>query len=178
MHRLYTCIGLALLAALPALAQSIASGTVSGVVSDPSGAVIGAAAVELRNPNTGHVQSAKTDSEGAFRLDNVPFNNYRLMVTAAGFATSTRELDVRSTVPVDIKVALTLAAANTTVEVEASGALVETDTSAHTDTDSVTFSKLPTFDPAAGLSASSTTAPAARQPTPTDSSIRWAITRR
>jgi hypothetical protein len=141
------------MAAVPAFSQSIASGTVGGAVSDPSGAVIAGAAVELRNPNTGYEQSAKTDSSGAFRFNNVPFNSYHLTAKAAGFSLATQEVDVRGTVPVGANLTLNLAAENTTVEVEANGALVETDTSAHTDTDSVTFSKLPGFDPAAGLSA-------------------------
>ena len=146
-------IWLALMAAVPAFSQSIASGTVGGAVSDSSGAVIAGAAVELRNPNTGYEQSAKTDNSGAFRFNNVPFNNYRLTAKTSGFAAATQEVDVRGTVPVNTNFTLNVAAANTTVEVEANGALVETDTSAHTDTDSVTFSKLPGFDPAAGLSA-------------------------
>ena len=150
--RLRKYIWLAMLAAGPAFSQSIASGTVGGAVSDQSGAVIAGAVVDLRNPNTGYEQRAKTDDSGAFRFNNVPFNNYRLSAKAPGFATATREVDVRGTVPVDANVTLNLAAENTTVEVEANGALVETDTSAHTDTDSVTFSKLPSIDPTAGLS--------------------------
>jgi len=150
--RLRKYIWLAMLAAGPAFSQSIASGTVGGAVSDQSGAVIAGAVVDLRNPNTGYEQRAKTDDSGAFRFNNVPFNNYRLSAKAPGFATATREVDVRGTVPVDANVTLNLAAENTTVEVEANGALVETDTSAHTDTDSVTFSKLPGIDPTAGLS--------------------------
>jgi hypothetical protein len=140
------------MAAIPTFSQSIASGTVSGAVSDSSGAVIAGAEVELRNPNTGYEQSERTDSAGTFRFNNVPFNGYRLTAKAAGFSAATQEMDVRATVPMSASFTLNVATANTTVEVEANGALVETDTSAHTDTDSVTFSKLPTFDPAAGLS--------------------------
>jgi len=143
---------LALLIAAPGFSQSIASGTVGGTVSDPSGAVVSNAAVELRNPNTNYRQATATDNSGAFRFTNVPYNEYRLVVSASGFMQSVQEVEVRATVPVTANVNMKLAAANTTVEVQSEGALVETDTSAHTDTDSVNFSKLPTFDPAAGLS--------------------------
>ena len=51
--------GLAL--TLPGFAQSINSGTVSGTVSDPSGAVIAGASVRLSNAVTGFNQSATTD---------------------------------------------------------------------------------------------------------------------
>ena len=154
MHfpRVVTGFSLAALLAAPGFSQSMASGTVSGTVSDPSGAVMASASVELRNPNTNYQQATTTDQSGAFRFNNVPYNNYRLTVKAAGFTQSVQEVDVRGTVPVTVNVSLRLAAESTSVEVEANAALVETDTSAHTDADSVTFSKLPTFDPAAGLS--------------------------
>lgn len=143
---------LALLVAAPVFSQSIASGTVGGVVSDPSGAVVSNASVVLRNPNTGFQQTARTDASGAFRFNNVPYSAYRLTVEAGGFMQSAQVVDVRDSVPVTANVSLKLATASTTVEVQAEGALVETDTSAHTDADSAVFSKLPTFDPAAGLS--------------------------
>jgi len=140
------------LAAIPAFAQSIASGTVSGAVSDQSGAVIAGAVVELSNPNTGYDQSAKTDNTGTFRFTNVPFNSYHLTAKAQGFSQGTQDIDVRGTVPVTANVALNVATETTSVEVESNATMVETDTSAHTDTDSVTFSKLPGIDPTAGLS--------------------------
>ena len=140
------------LAAIPAFAQSIASGTVSGAVSDQSGAVIAGAVVELSNPNTGYDQSAKTDNTGTFRFTNVPFNSYHLTAKAQGFSQTTQDIDVHGTVPVTANVALNVATETTSVEVESNATMVETDTSAHTDTDSVTFSKLPGIDPTAGLS--------------------------
>src|SRR5208282_910817 len=140
------------LAAMPAFAQSIASGTVSGAVSDQSGAVIAGAVVELSNPNTGYDQSTKTDNTGTFRFTNVPFNSYHLTAKAQGFSQATQDIDVRGTVPVTANVALNVATETTSVQVESNATMVETDTSAHTDTDSVTFSKLPGIDPTAGLS--------------------------
>jgi hypothetical protein len=135
-----------------AFAQSINSGTVTGTVKDPSGAVIANATVQLRSPVTGYQQSAETDVNGSFRFSNVPQNTYQLIVTAAGFTEKTQTVEVHSSVPLALNVVLEIASATTTVNVEASGALVETDPSDHTDTDSASFSKLPTFDPAAGLS--------------------------
>ena len=76
-----------LVASLPVIAQSISSGTIEGVVNDPSGAVVQKAKVEIRNPVTGYSQSAATDDAGAFRLTNIPLNPYRLQVTVAGFQT-------------------------------------------------------------------------------------------
>src|SRR5262245_63099361 len=69
------------------LAQSLGSaGTVSGVVSDPNGAVIEGATVVIQNPVTGYRRTATTDATGAFRFSDVPQNNYKLTVSANGFS--------------------------------------------------------------------------------------------
>jgi len=60
-------------------AQSIGSaGTIQGTVTDPSGAVVSNAAVEIRNPISGYRQSATTDTAGAFRFTNIPPNPYHV----------------------------------------------------------------------------------------------------
>ncbi len=133
-------------------AQSISSGTVTGTVLDPTKAVIPKAHVEISNRVTGYQQASDTDSSGTFRFNNVPFNGYELTVTSPGFAAARQEIDVRTTVPSEIAISLQLSGSTQAVVVEAQGALVENEPSAHTDADSGAFSKLPTFDPAAGLS--------------------------
>jgi Carboxypeptidase regulatory-like domain/TonB-dependent Receptor Plug Domain len=136
----------------PLAAQSINSGTVTGTVADPSGAVVAGAQVQMRNPVTTYDQSETTDKSGAFRFNNVPPADYTLTVTAPGFAAASQTVRVHSSVPLNLNIALALASEVTTVNVQATGALVEVEPSAHTDTDSAIFSKLPLFDPAAGLS--------------------------
>src|SRR5271156_533797 len=131
--------------------QSIGSGTVTGIITDPSGALIVGAQVRMTNAVTGYQQTATTDTSGAFRFNNVPLNEYTLTVNAQGFAAATQHVDVRSSLPVAANVALKVAAEATSVTVEASGAQVETDTSTHQDVDRSTFLKLPTFDPGGAL---------------------------
>jgi len=140
------------LSALPALSQSINSGTILGTVTDPSGAVVAGAMVRLQNSVTGYMQSVTADSSGAFRFNNVPQNNYRLTVDAPGFTSASQNVDVRNAVPITLNIPLSVAAASTSVTVEASGAQVETDPSAHQDVDRNAFLKLPMFDPAGSLS--------------------------
>jgi hypothetical protein len=108
--------------------------------------------VRLQNSVTGYSQSVATDNTGTFRFNNVPQNNYRLTVQTSGFAAATQSLDVRSSVPITANVTLNVAAESTTVIVEAAGAQVETDPSAHQDVDRAGFLKLPMFDPAGSLS--------------------------
>ena len=137
--------------ALPGFGQSINSGTVSGTVSDPSGAVIAGADVRLSNSVTGFNQSSTTDSSGAYRFNSVPLNNYRMTVSAAGFAPVSQDAEVHSSLPTTVNFALKVAAESTTVVVQAEGAQVETDPSTHQDVDRNTFLKLPSFDPGGAL---------------------------
>lgn len=138
--------------AAPPPPQSISGGTLSGVITDPSGALVAGAKVEVKNAVTGYSQSATTGNDGAYRLNNLPPNTYRLSVNAPGFAPADREVDLHGALPVSVDLTLDVAAAATTVEVTASGASVETDPSAHQDIDSANLLKLPVFDPGAQLS--------------------------
>src|ERR1043165_10127446 len=65
------------------LAQGLTSGTVTGTVTDPNGAVIPNATVALENAVTGYNRSMTTGADGAFRFDNVPFNNYVYSASAS-----------------------------------------------------------------------------------------------
>jgi hypothetical protein len=142
----------ALLAAGPLWPQSINSGTVAGIVTDPSGAVISNASAQLRNPVTGYSNSTTTDAAGAFRFNNVPLNNYRLTVSAPDFSDAVQDVNIRSSLPVAVNIGLKLAAASSTITVEASGSMLESDPSAHQDVDRTSLLKLPSFDPGGQLS--------------------------
>src|SRR5580704_11748355 len=96
-------LAVSLMAALSAGAawgQSINSGTVSGLVTDPSGAFIAGAKVRLTNPVTGFEQTTITDTSGAFKFNSVPVNNYHLDVSSSGFNSIQQNVDVRNSVPV------------------------------------------------------------------------------
>ena len=135
-------------------AQSLGNaGTITGSVTDPSGAKVPNAAVTLRNPVSGYNQSVKSNSDGEYRLVNIPPNSYHLEVTATGFASLEQDVMIRNSLPVDIPAKLSLGSAATTVNVESAGAdLIELDPTAHVDADSSQIAKLPTFDPGGGLS--------------------------
>lgn len=141
----------------PGSAQSIAAGTIAGVVTDPSGSAVPGAKVSIHNAVSNYQQSTTTDAAGAFHFTNVPLSSYRLEVTTPGFTTSSRDVTLQTTVPVDVPIQLTLAAAQTAIQVEASGAnLVENVPVAHNDVDRNLLSTLPLETPAAGLSAAIT----------------------
>jgi hypothetical protein len=147
--RLSICMALVLgfvllLVAGPANAQLGNSGSIDGVVKDPSGGVVAGATVEISYPVSGYQRQTTTGSDGAFHFANVPFNSYHLVVTAPGFSPYTQDVDVRSTVPSSIQVGLKLGTAATSVTVEANGGdLVENESTFHTDVDRNLFDKLP-----------------------------------
>ena len=130
-----------------------AAGTVDGTVTDPSGAAIPGATAQLKNQLAGYQRSATTDASGAFHFLNVPPNPYQITVSANGFTSSTQDVTVRSSVPVELKFALMLAGAQQSVTVEASSpVLLENVPYAHNDVSQELYSKLPTITPASGLS--------------------------
>jgi hypothetical protein len=129
------------------------SGSIEGVVKDSSGGVVPNATVEIAYSVSGYSRTAATGSDGSFRFTNVPFNTYHLVVTASGFASFVQDVDVRSTVPTSVQIALKVGAANTSVTVEATGGdLVENDPSFHTDVDRGLFDKLPLESPSSSVS--------------------------
>jgi hypothetical protein len=138
-------VALCSLAAGPvANAQNAGNSTsVSGTIADPSGAVIPGATVTIHNPVSGLERTTGTDASGDFNFQNVPFNPYHMSVTATGFATYAQDIDVRSSVPISVKISLQLAGATATVTVESAGDLLETDSTAHTDVDRQLIEDLP-----------------------------------
>ena len=94
----------------PTFAQSLGgAGTVEGVVTDPSGAAISNAQVELSNAISGYKRQTTTDATGTFRFSNLPPNPYRVQVTVSGFAPFSQDVAVRTAVPISLKVPLALA---------------------------------------------------------------------
>ncbi len=126
------------------LAQTTGSSSLTGIVADPSGAVVPGATVEIHNPVSQFDRSTKTDSAGRFSFGNIPFNPYHLVVTAPGFAPYSQDVDVKSAVPLSLKIAVQIAgsAENVTVQGEASD-ILENDPTFHTDVDRSLFDKLP-----------------------------------
>jgi len=137
---------------LHAYAQSGGS-SISGTVLDPSGAVVTNASVEIHNAVSGYDRTVTTDSKGNFSFTNVPFNPYHMTVTAAGFAQFAQDVEIRSSLGVNVKVSLTVARSTDTVTVEAGADLVENDPIAHTDVDKNLFDRLPLESQSSSLSA-------------------------
>ncbi len=74
-YRFFLFLFSLLFAVSGALAQGT-SGNVNGTVTDPSGAVVAGATVQIANPVSGYTRTTKSDASGQFQFFNVPFNPY------------------------------------------------------------------------------------------------------
>ncbi|HKE22671.1 MAG TPA: carboxypeptidase regulatory-like domain-containing protein [Bryobacteraceae bacterium] len=81
----------ATLLVLPRLFAQVNTATIYGDVTDPSGATVADAKVELENILTGARLSGATNSVGEFSFPVVPVGTYKMTVSAAGFRSETRE---------------------------------------------------------------------------------------
>src|SRR5258705_12639224 len=139
------------LCATSSWAQS--SGSIEGVVKDASGGVLSNAAVEISNPVTSLRRQTTTGSGGDFRDTSLPFNPYRVTVTAKGFSNYSQDVDVRSAVPTNLDISMKLGTTSENITVEATGAeLLETESTPHTDVDRELFDKLPLESQSSSLS--------------------------
>src|SRR5437588_12785692 len=86
--------------AVNTLAQGLSSGTITGVVVDPNNAVVPNATVTIENAVTGYKRSVNTGTDGAFRFENIPFNNYVYSVSAPDFSGVRGSIDIRTSVPI------------------------------------------------------------------------------
>jgi len=120
------------------------SGTITGSITDSTAAAISGAVLVLQNPLSGVSRTTKADDLGQFRFNNVPYNQYQIVVTSPGFSTVNQHVDVRSSIPIVMNLVLTVAAAGDSITVEASaGDLVENSATFHVDIDRELFDKLP-----------------------------------
>ncbi|RPI18202.1 MAG: hypothetical protein EHM61_28910, partial [Acidobacteria bacterium] len=81
------------------------TGTISGVVKDPTGAVIPGAEVVVNNVDTDAKRTVVSDDSGFYTVPNIPTGNYTISVTMPGFKTTTShafKVDIRSNRVVDL----------------------------------------------------------------------------
>ena len=141
-----------LAAGIPAFGQGMGnSGTITGTVTDPSGANVPGANVEIQNMVTGYEKMATTDATGSFKFLGVPLNNYHMVVKASGFQNHVEDVSVRTTVAVNVTIKMSLAESTTTLDVQSQADLVESVPTAHVDVDSAQLEKLPISSVGSGL---------------------------
>lgn len=119
-------LSVSLVVASLAFAQE-STGSISGTVTDPSGAVIPQAAITVTNVRTGVSRSETSNGDGLFVVTNLAVGDYTLTAEAHGFKKFEAQqirLDVndRLTIPVHLEIGGT----NETVSVDASATQLQT----------------------------------------------------
>src|SRR5262249_254389 len=103
------------------------TGTITGLVTDPSGAAVVNADVTVKNSQTGLTRSAKTDPQGAFLFPLMPVGSYEIAVEMQGFRRfQQRGITLLVNGVANIPISVQLGAVTESVTVEADAALVET----------------------------------------------------
>ena len=127
------------------IAQSTGNaGSITGTVTDPTGAVVPGATVQILNPVSQYSRTATTDSAGKFSFPNVPLNAYHLSVASSGFSSTAQDVEVRSSLPVSLSISLQIGGAAETVNVQGeAGDLLENSPTFHSDVDRSLFDRLP-----------------------------------
>jgi hypothetical protein len=124
-------VGFCFLVSLSADSARAQTASISGRVSDPTGAAIGSAPVTIKNTGTSATQTATTDAQGRYLVPDLPIGTYDLSASKTGFQTAVRSgvtLTVGSAPVVDFQLAV--GQTSETVNVSASVSQVETTSAA------------------------------------------------
>ena len=124
---LILCTGLLLPGIPSALEAQVNTGSVSGLVLDPSGAAVAGTEVTVKSADTGYQRTSKSLADGAYSLTDLPIGAYSLTASATGFLGVEQQVNVGVGERVRLDVHLTIGAANQTVEVTDSGVQLQRD---------------------------------------------------
>ncbi|HQU82669.1 MAG TPA: carboxypeptidase regulatory-like domain-containing protein [Pyrinomonadaceae bacterium] len=108
-------------------AQSQATtGLIQGTITDPNGAVISGASVNVKNTETGFERTVTSNSDGFFSAPLLPLGKYRVTVSASGFTNSVLEnVQVSVGQTLSLKIDLKVGGNVETVDVSADSESVE-----------------------------------------------------
>ncbi len=118
-------LGLVTLAQVGAAQETINSASVSGRVTDPSGAVVENARVTARQTETNLSRATITDRDGRFRFPYLRLGPYEITVRRPGFAEAKRSVTLTVGSAFELPISLAVAAEATTVNVSGEAAVLE-----------------------------------------------------
>lgn len=94
--------------------------SITGTITDPTGAIVPGAQVTLKDNQTGKVLTSKTNDAGAYNFNALPPDNFTLTATMPGFDTKTiNNLTITPEQANNINVQLAISGTSTTVDVSA-----------------------------------------------------------
>jgi hypothetical protein len=122
--RLLLITSLLLALSLTTIAQ-IPTGSIRGTVTDPSGALISDARIEVKNRNTGAERLTRTDSDGNYNVPNLSPGEYEVKVIMTGFklGLATVTLKVGDTITSDFSLEIGEATETVVISIDTSAAV-------------------------------------------------------
>ncbi len=110
-------------------------GTINGIVTDPTGAVVAGARVDIKNTETGQVTTLQTTSDGNYSAPFLAAGFYQISASHEGFETQTQTKITLTTDQVaSVNFTLKIGSQTTKVEVEAAATQIDTTTGAIAET--------------------------------------------
>ena len=110
-----------------AAGQSLTLGGVAGRVTDPTGAVIANATVNLKSLDTGEIQTTTTTAEGTYRFNLLKPGRYEITANVSGFAKTAQSTTVAVGVTAQVDFALEISQAAQTIEVSGAAPIISTE---------------------------------------------------
>ena len=108
-------------------AQGGSTATLSGTVTDPSGAVLPGVTITAKHLGTAVATTSVTNSEGAFTMPSLPIGSYEVTASLEGFKTSViKSLGLTSAQPIDVKVTLEVGGVSELVTVASTSEIIQT----------------------------------------------------
>src|SRR5215475_10590180 len=102
------------------------TGSIQGVVRDPTGAVLPHAKITLVNQATGVVATANTDDGGNYRFLSLAPDRYKITAEAPGFAKSEADVDLLTEQSLNIPLSMKVGSATEAVTVTAETPVIDT----------------------------------------------------
>src|SRR5438477_1974181 len=102
------------------------NGEITGTVTDPAGAAVAGAVMQVSNEATGFRRETKVTESGLYRFPLLPLGSYDLLAQAVGFADARRSgVTVNAGATVTVNISLQIAGASTAIDVSASTAITD-----------------------------------------------------
>lgn len=110
------------------LASQTQNGTILGTVQDPTGAVVADAVVSAQDERTGVQRQTRSTADGSYRFESLPRGRYTVSAEAAGFKRYvSRDIELATAQTLRNDIGLEVGQTSESVNVEASAAVVQSD---------------------------------------------------
>jgi outer membrane receptor protein involved in Fe transport len=110
-----------------AAGQSLTLGGIAGRITDPAGAVIATASVELKSLDTGGTQTVQTSGEGTYRFNLLKPGHYEVSVSVPGFAKTVKSTSVEVGQNSQVDIVLEISKSAETIEVSSEAPIISTE---------------------------------------------------